>query len=53
LLIKPPWPQTFGPAAHNRAAQTEVASGEAAAACANDRDEFDDLPFDGGWLESR
>jgi hypothetical protein len=44
----------FRPAAiHNCAVQTEVASDEAAAACANDRDKFDDLPFDGGWLESR
>jgi hypothetical protein len=34
-----------------RAAQTELASDEAAAACANTRDKFDDLSFDGGWLE--
>jgi hypothetical protein len=33
------------------AAQTKVASDEAAAACANARDEFDDLSLDGGWRE--
>jgi hypothetical protein len=39
-------------AVHNRVAQTEVASGEAAAACANARDEFDDLLLMAGGLRA-
>jgi hypothetical protein len=39
-------------AVHNRAAQTEIASGEAAAACANARDEFDDFALMAGGLRA-